>query len=201
MADPTTPTTETTKPTDGAGPAPQPLPARRPPESSVLSGAEKFADGTVHVGAAIMVTSDGNPSTLMIPDVTKIPTGAPVYITKPIRIDGKNLQAFLKEKEIQLPPAIGGTPAIPAKDSQKAVPAKPGLIENTKISCEAFYFTTNGPLLMMFQVMVQDGLIASLTGDDALGKLFDVQGASVRIIRCPKTSYSVLQDYVAELTA
>jgi hypothetical protein len=54
---------------------------------------------------------------------------------------------------------------------------------------------------MMFALVVQDGLIKSLTGDDALGKLFDIQGASVRIMRCPPNSYSVLQDYVAELTA
>ena len=181
--------TQTTK--DGAPPAQQTLPARRPPDSAVLSGAQKFADGTVHVGAAIMVTSDGNPSTLMIPDALNITKGAPVYITKPIRIDGKNLKDFLTAKKISLPPAIGGD----------GTDKNPGLIANLKISCEAFYFTTDGPLLMMFALTVQDGLIKTLTGDDALGKLFDVQGASVRILRCPATSYSVLQDYVTELTA
>ena len=191
MADPVTTTTEQPKVTDGAvQPAPQP-PARRPPDSAVLSGAQKFADGTVHVGAAIMVTSDGNPSTLMIPDALNIPKGAPVYITKPIRIDGKNLKDFLTAKKITLPPAIGGD----------GTDKNPGLIANLKISCEAFYFTTDGPLLMMFALVVQDGLIKSLTGDEALGKLFDVQGASVRILRCPASSYSVLQDYVTELTA
>jgi hypothetical protein len=127
----------------------------------------------------------------MIPDVTKISTGAPVYITKPIRIDGKNLKEFLNAKKIALPAAIGGD----------GTDKNPGLIANLKISCEAFYFTTDGPLLMMFALTVQDGLIKSLTGDEALGKLFDVQGASVRILRCPASSYSVLQDYVAELTA
>ena len=73
MADPN-PTTQTDqKDTNGAAPAPPTLPVRRPPDSAVLSGAQKFADGAVHVGAAIMVTSDGNPSTLVMPDVLNIP--------------------------------------------------------------------------------------------------------------------------------
>ena len=189
--DNTTTNTTDQKVTDGAQPTQQQLPARRPPDSAVLSGAQKFADGTLHVGAAIMVTSDGNPSTLMIPDVLNIPKGAPVYITKAIRIDGKNLKDFLTAKKITLPEAIGGD----------GTDAKPGLIANLQISCEAFYFTTDGPLLMQFALIVQDGLIKSLTGDEALGKLFDIQGASVRILRCPATSYQVLQDYVTELTA
>jgi hypothetical protein len=191
MADPTPQPADRQDKADGAPAAPPPLPAPGPPDSAVLSGAEKFADGNVHVGAAIMVTSDGNPSTLMIPDVSKISAGAPVYITKPIRIDGKNLKEFLTAKKIALPASIGGD----------GTDKNPGLIANLKISCEAFYFTSDGPLLMMFALTVQDGLIRSLTGDEALGKLFDVQGASVRIMRCPASSYSVLQDYVAELTA
>ena len=70
------------------------LPAKRT-ESKVLSGAEQFADGQIHTGVAVLVASDGKPSTLMIPDVTKVKDGAPVYITKPIRINGKNLKEFL----------------------------------------------------------------------------------------------------------
>jgi hypothetical protein len=201
MTDPAPTQGDQQKTTDGAGQAPQQLPARRPPDPAVLSGAQKYADGDLHIGVAIMVTSDGNPSTLMIPDVTKVKPqqgmGAPVYITKPIRIDGKNLKAFLKEKKITLPEAIGGND----KD-EKDAGFNPGLIANLMISCEAFYYMQDGPLLMMFALTTQKvGLIESLTGDAALGKLFDIQGASVRIMRCPASSFSVLQDYVAELTA
>jgi len=183
MADPAQAPTDngTTTPAGGPGTAPQ-VPAR-PPESPVLSGAEKFLDGQTHFGVAVLVASDGKPSTLMIPDVGGISKGSPVYITKPIRIDGKNLKAFFVAKGVTLPDALTG------------------LIEDTKISCEAFYYTNNGPLLMMFALKFDQGLIKSLTGDDALGQLFDVQGASVRILKCPATSFPVIQQYVAELSA
>lgn len=156
----------------------------KPPDSPVLSGADKFLDGQTHFGVSVLVTSDGKPSTLMIPDVTGVAAGtSPVYITKPIRIDGKNLKAYFVDKGLTLPDALAS------------------LIDDTKISCEAFYFTKTGPMLMMFALKFDQGLIKTLTGDEALGKLFDVQGASVRILRCPANAFSVLQQYVAELSA
>jgi len=152
----------------------------------VLSGAEKYADGQVHAGIAVLVTSDGKPSTLMIPDVTKVKDeGGPIYITRPIRITGKKLKDFLAKKGT-LPQEVSSL----IKD----------LIEDTSISCEAFYFTTNGPLLMMFQLKFDQGLIKTLTKDDDLGNLFDIQGASVRVFRCAKESFPVLEQYVAELS-
>ena len=149
--------------------------------SVALSGAEKLLDGQTHTGIAILVSSDGKPSTLMIPDVTQIDKGAPVYITKPIRIKGENLWAFLKEKGVTLIPAIEN------------------LIEKTEISCEAFSYTKEGPLLMMFALKTDEGLIKTLTGDEHLGKLFDIHGASVRVLLCPEKSFPVLMKYVAEL--
>ncbi len=149
--------------------------------SVILSGAEKQTDGQTHFGVAVMVSSDGKPSTLMIPDVAGVATGEPVFITKPIRIDGKNLKAFLKNKGVELPDAINN------------------LVEDTQISCEAFYYTKNGPLLMMFALKFEEGLIASLTGDEDLGKLFDVKGAALRVIRCEEKNFGILKQYAAGL--
>ena len=165
----TTQTTEPAKVTEAA-------------TSAVLSGAEKQLDGNTHVGIAVMVASDKQPSTLMIPDVGGIGSGEPVYIIKPIRINGANLKTFMANKGVTLPDSISN------------------LIEDTKISCEAFYYST-GPMLMMFALKFETGLIASLTGDEDLGALFDIKGASVRVLKCPKDSYDVLKQYVAELEA
>ena len=151
--------------------------------SDVLSGADKLLDGQTHTGVAVLVTSDGQPSTLMIPDVTGISKGQPVYITKPIRINGKNLKDFLANKQVNLPKPVSD------------------LIEDTSISCEAFYWTKDGPLLMMFALKFDEGLIGTLTGDADLGKLFDIQGAAVRVIRCPQSSFDVLKKYAAGLAA
>lgn len=151
--------------------------------TDVLAGAEQLADGSVHTGVAVLVTSDGNPSTLMIPDVQGLSTGKPVFITKPIRIKGKNLKAFLAKKFPNLPEKL--------KD----------LIEDTSISCEAFYWTQDGPLLMMFALKFDKGLIETLTGDKDLGSLFDIQGAAVRVMRCEKNSFDVLKQYAAGLLA
>jgi|SRR5215469_5651034 len=159
---------------------------------AVLSGAEKLLDGTTHVGVAVQVTSDGKPSTLMITDITQIGKGYPIYITKPVRIKGANLKTFLANKGAVMPEKL-----------QK-------LIEDTSISCEAFYFagstgadnkTTASILLMMFALQFQDGLITTLTGDADIGGLFDIQGASVRLFKCPEGSYKILQNYTAELLA
>jgi len=162
-----------------------------PPKEAVpivLSGAEKFLDGELHYGIAVLVTSDGKPSVLMIPDVTKVKDGAPVYITKPIRIKGEHLEHFLTGKNIKLPENVSK------------------LIATTKISCEAFYYSKDGPLVMMFALNFADekgegGLIGTLTDEPDLGKLFEIQGASLRILRCPEKSFEVLQKYSDELSA
>lgn len=149
--------------------------------SLVLSGAERQLDGNTHVGISVMVSSDGQPANLMIPDVTGVKDGEPVYIDKPIRIKGANLKNFLAKKNITLPDAVTN------------------LIEDTQISCEAFYYSNNGPMLLMFALKFEDGLIASLTGDEDLGALFDVKGASVRVLRCPEKSFDVLKQYALAL--
>ncbi|MGE0683353.1 MAG: hypothetical protein AB7P69_20940 [Candidatus Binatia bacterium] len=164
--------------------APLKPPVPYPPPLDVLTGTDTILDGDSHIGVAVLVTSDGKPSTLMIPDASKVKDGKPVYITKPIRIKGDKLKPFLEKKL--------GKGKIP--DNVMS------LIADTSISCEAFYYTKDGPLLIMFALQFNDGLITTLTGDPELGELFDIQGASVRLFRCPEKSYSVLQNYAAELT-
>ena len=149
--------------------------------SMVLSGAERYLNDKTHVGISVMVSSDGPPSTLMIPDVAGVKSGEPVYITKPIRISGEHLKTFLKNKGVDLPEPVSN------------------LIEDVKISCEAFYYQHDGPMLLMFALKLDNGLIADLTGDKDLGALFDVKGASVRLLKCSESSFDVLEKYAAGL--
>ncbi len=100
----------------------------------------------------------------------------------PIRINCKDLVDCLKAKNVQLPDNINK------------------LIEDTKVSCEAFYFTTKEPLLMIFAVTFQKGLIKDLTQDADLEELFDAQRVSVRIVRYnTKEEFDILKQYVAGL--
>ena len=171
-----------------------------PEVTTVLSGvSDQFLDGKVHAGVAVNVSSSGGLSTLMIPDVTGVANGnSPVYITKPIMTAGTKLTAFLDAKKIGLPQK--------AKD----------LLSDTSIALNAFYFNNDrilkeegkadtvlspGAILMSFEIKFDKGLISSLTGDDSFKELFDVQGASLRVLRCSKQDFPTLQNYVKELTS
>jgi len=171
-----------------------------PEVTTVLSGVnDQFLDGKVHAGVAVNVSSSGGLSTLMIPDVTGVANGnSPVYITKPIMTAGTKLTAFLDAKKIGLPQK--------AKD----------LLSDTSIALNAFYFNNDrilkeegkadtvlstGAILMSFEIKFDKGLISSLTGDDSFKELFDVQGASLRVLRCSKQDFPTLQNYVKELTS
>lgn len=162
-----------------------------PPElarAAVMSGAEDLADGLTHVGMAVMMTSAGKPSTVVISDVTRIGEGAPVYITKPMILEFKKLEAFLEGNGVQMDSSLKG------------------FMRGIDLSCDAFYYSHNGPLLMMFSLTSADGIIKSVVkGKDEklgeqLGDLFDVKGGSVRIFRCSRDKLPVLQAYAAELT-
>lgn len=154
----------------------------KPESAPVLSGTDGLLDGNSHVGVAVNLSSGTGLSTLMIPDVGGVTGGQPVFITRPIALEGANLKAFLAAKGVTLPKA--------ATD----------LIADTTISCDAFYYSKD-VMLMMFALKFDKGLIKSLTNDDSLAALFDVKGASLRIIKCKKESFSVLQKYAAGLSA
>ena len=121
------------------------------------------------------------------------------------------LNAFLKEQNVDL----------------ADYPALDRLLENTSISCEAFYYTgKEGPLLMIFELNFgavkeaekkdgnakedpddnntadkdsKGGLIYSLSGSEELGELFDIASVSLRVFRCNKDYYSRLKAYCAAL--
>ncbi len=158
-------------------------------ESVVLSGVtDLLLDGQTHIGLAVVVSSGTGQSTLMIPDVTGVKTGQPVYITKPIGLVGKNLADFLNAKDVTLPKQVES------------------LLGNATLSCNAFYYSKDA-MLMMFALEFKKGLITSLISeegkpDESFEKLFDIKGAAVRVIKCPnKDSFEVLKDYAAGLSA
>ena len=182
------------------------------PSGKVLSGADDLFDGATHVGVAIEVAAGGDVAYVMIPDATRIKEGRPIFITAPVQIEGKNLSNFLKAKGVQLDDNALGR-----------------LLKDVRIGCEAFYFSTEkekldteekvkadneanpgadkkkddeverGPLLMMFEVAVDNGLIGTLSGDPDLGSLFDINSVMLRVLRCPASKRSVLEDYVSAL--
>ena len=179
-------------------------------------------DGQTHFGVAVAVKADGKESYLMIPDATNITKGQPVYITKPVTINGEHLVAYLNSKSVSLPTS----------------PDIAKFLDTASISCDAFYFSKNerllaeaertkwiedhaeelksddaaekarkaaaakvddGAFLMMFELKFNEGLIGALTKDEDLGKLFDITGASLRVLRCRESSKKILEEYAALL--
>jgi hypothetical protein len=155
------------------------------PGGNVISGVDQMMDGKDHVGIAVAVTSGGQTSVLMIPDVAAVKDGnSPVYITKPIKLELAKLTDFLKNKKVPLPDEV-----------QR-------LLKDTSVACDAFYYTTKtGPKLMQFTLQFNKGLIGSLTGDDDIGSLFDIKGAYVRYFQCDAEGYKKLKAYATELQA
>jgi hypothetical protein len=155
------------------------------PGGNVISGVDQMMDGKSHTGIAVAVTSSGQTSVLMIPDVAAVKEGnGPVYITKPIKLELAKLNAFLGKKDIKLPEEVQN------------------LLKDTSVSCDAFYFTTKtGPKLMQFTIQFNKGLIFSLTKDEDIGALFDIKGAYVRYFQCDAEGYKKLKAYATELQA
>ena len=160
---------------------------------TLLAGAEKFVDVSkdAHTGISFYVSCNReDDSTVMIPDLAKIGDG-PVYITKPVTIRGNNLKLFLKSK---------GIFPDPEKEKDKKPSPLEKFIADANISCEAFYYTKDGPLLMVFQIELKEGLLTDLGGKQ-LGDLFEIHGASVRVLRCPNAdAFKTLQEYCANLS-
>jgi len=154
-----------------------------------LGGTESFLDNQDHIGVAIRVTSaGGKESNLVISDVKKeVSYEAPVFITQTVRLELSRLEEFLKDQGISMPG--------PLKN----------VLKGTALSCDAFYYTgKDGPLLMVFTLdfdagKEHGGLIKELSGSEALGKLFDVTGVSLRVFRCSKEDFKRLKDYCTTL--
>lgn len=201
----TTGTVEATVETKAANtPTTTPAVTRQLPD--VLAGADTLMNGKLRVGVEVRVKSGSGSSALRIADVTRISKGEPVYIAKPIRLEGKNLKKFLIGKEILHEEEEKDGQGVVIKDGQgnpkkKLKEAYGRLIDDATISCQAFYFTVgdNNPLLMMFDLQLKEGLIKTLTNDEDLGNLFDITGASVRLLRCKEEDFPKLQAYAAQL--
>lgn len=186
-------------------------------------------DGDMHVGFAITVRASGKPSIIMIPDATKLSQGEPVYITGRIGIKGTNLKDFFDNRGTTLPKAIADLLAdteiacealyvssnkrtFEASDTagltalQKELNLNDTAFNAWKTKHTAASGADNGkvvfnagPILIMFTVKFNNGLITSLTGDESLGKLFDITEGSIRVIRCPANARGILEDYVRML--
>lgn len=119
----------------------------------------------------------------------------PVSIPRPTKLTGKDLNDLLVAKGI----------LHKKTDSDELKEPIGGFLKNATITVDAFYFTANGPLLMMFELQAQgpsgEELIQTLTGDKELGGLFGVASASARILCCTKGSFETLLRYAAELSA
>jgi len=120
-------------------------------------------------------------------------------ISDPIMIDSKDLIDGIEAKDLikLLSNANITLPEVLMESAR---------IADGKIPCKAFYYTTSGPILIMFELTFRDregktGLIKTLTGVKALSELFDVQGAFVRVFRCPQESFTALRQYCARLLA
>jgi hypothetical protein len=119
----------------------------------------------------------------------------PVSVPGPVELVGKDLTDLLIAKGI----------LHKKTDSDELKESIGGFLKNTPITVDAFYFTSNGPLFMVFELQPR-GLrgeepIQALTGDKELGGLFEVTSASARVLCCTEGSFETLRRYAAELSA
>lgn len=181
-------------------------------------------DGECHCGVAIMLTVEGKTSSIMIPDAGKISEGSPVFTTGRVSIHGYAIMNLLTSKGVKLPEALSRLIANSSiscdafyystnKVTFKEDDAKGKAIRKTlSLKDEEWktwlddhkvvggdYSIDEGPLLMVFSITFGDGLITELTGEEQIGKLFDIKGGSVRVVRCPHEKEGVLKDYVKML--
>lgn len=177
-------------------------------------------DGQTHFGVAVAVKADGKESYLMVPDATNITKGQPVYITKPVTIKGEHLAAYLRSKNVSMPDEVKNllnTTSIScdafyfSKNERLLAEAeRTKWIEDhaeelksddaaEKARKAAAAKVDDGAFLMMFELKFNEGLIGALTKDEDLGKLFDITGASLRVLRCRESSKKILEEYAALL--
>ena len=181
----------------------------------VLSGGtlcpKTLFDGETHFGVAVAVKADGKESYLMIPDATNITKGQPVYITKRVSLEGKHLETYLAKKSVSMPKEVKdllkttsiSCDAFYFSKNERALTEteKTAWLEEHKADNDAATKATKitvdeGALLMMFEVTFDKGLMGALTGDQDLANLFDISGASLRVLRCREPSKKILEEYV-----
>lgn len=163
-----------------------------------LGGTDGLLDNQLHVGVSVHVVSAGGAkSDLVISDVAGgISDQAPVFISKPVKLNLANLKTFLENMKIPVPEPVNR------------------FLEGTSLSCDAFYYTgakPEDPLFIMFALNFdgndvdpedkdKGGLIQRLTGSKELGALFDVNGVSLRVLRCDEAHKKQIIDYCTALS-
>jgi len=133
------------------------------------------ADGKMHVGVSIDLVTDGHPASLLIENPgaengTEEGGGASMCLTRPLNIKFENLETYLEGK-------------VTLTDELRR------LLVATELDCTALYYRNGGPTLVNIGLKSADktGLIESLSGSKDLGKLFDITGVSLRVLKCPKS--------------
>ncbi len=191
--------------------------AKTAPAQLVLSAEPKtMLDGNLHVGFAVGLKTNDNPSALVLPDVAAAVAGtAPVYLAKPLRIEFKKILTYLDAKQ----------PGTAAKIND--MKALKGFIQNTAVAFDSFYYRKGAAavpakpaegnnsetkataavtplLLMQFEIDFtgeKGGLIGALTDDADLSALFEVTSISLRALKCDEDSVETLQNYIDALAA
>ncbi len=123
---------------------------------------------------------------------------APDSVPMPVRLEGKKLKEFLVNQGI-----------LHKKAGSDELKERVGVfLKDGSITVDAFYFTKDGPLLLLFEVAMSSttagqeiGIVRSLTGDSDLEQLFKFTSAKARIVRCTRTTYGALQRYAAKLAS
>jgi hypothetical protein len=181
-------------------------------------------DGKAHVGLAIGLSTDNNPSALILPDISGLVEGTqPVFLAKPLKLNLIKIKDYLKAKSPESAKAMDGNKALE------------GFLTNTAVEVNSFYFrkgrekqAADAPndkaavdavsrlMLMEFNVDFQAGkkkaedqekadkaagkptvgLIGSLTGDPALSELFEITSLSLRVLQCDEDNVEALQNYI-----
>lgn len=149
-------------------------------------------DANVHASLELDVASSGKSSTLCILDIASDSVG-PVFITSPVEVEGAKIAEFIGKKGIELPRGLDK------------------LVSDLTVSLSAFYYERRspqgdqaaqetGPLLMIFEIKLDEGLTADLMGPE-VGNIFDVHGASLRLLRIPtEDDLATLKRYWATLS-
>jgi hypothetical protein len=176
------------------------------PRVDPLAHTSNLIDNDVHVGITVRISSGAGDAAFVIPDAMNVHTGrSPVYLTRPVMLQGAKLAAYLEKKTLRDKLDDKNEPVMEAGKvvQESSIPKQVmDLLKSSDAGCDAFYAQVNGPLLMSFSLNFNDGLIGALTQDEDLAALFEIEGVSARVFRCPtKEHMQVLEEYVTELTA
>lgn len=149
------------------------------------------ADGKTHVSVSVNLETDGHPASLLIDNPGEAGTeqggGTSVCLTHPLEIKFDRLEKYLGTQNVTVPAPLANT------------------MKTLELDCTAFYYRDSGPMLLSIALKCSDadkgGLIASLTNSPELGELFDIEGVSLRVLKCPEACREELETYWKAVSA